>query len=86
VLNPVRAGMVEDPSTGPWSSYRTTAGLALAPAWLTTETLLSSFGGTRDQAQATYRRFVRDYGGAESLWGGLKRQTLLGHCRRSGRR
>ena len=78
VLNPVRAGMVEDPSAWPWSSYRATAGLAMAPAWLTTDTLLSSFGGTRDQAQEAYRRFVRDGIGAESLWGALNRQIYLG--------
>ena len=78
VLNPVRSGMVEDPSAWPWSSYSATAGLALAPAWLTTDTLLSSFGGTRDQAQAAYRRFVREGIGAESLWGGLNRQIYLG--------
>ncbi|MFZ1575109.1 MAG: hypothetical protein WAT36_07725 [Chromatiaceae bacterium] len=50
----------------------------MAPAWLTTGTLLSSFGGTRDQAQAAYRRFVREGIGAESLWGGLNRQIYLG--------
>ncbi len=78
VLNPVRAGMVDDPGAWPWSSYRATAGLAITPAWLTTDTLLSSFGGTRDQEQAAYRCFVREGIGAESLWGGLNRQIYLG--------
>jgi putative transposase len=36
VLNPVRARMVRDAADWPWSSYAATAGLAEAPAWLTT--------------------------------------------------
>lgn len=60
VLNPVRAGLVKDPSRYPWSSYRATAGLAVTPAWLPVDWLLEQFGGTRRTAQARYRQFVAE--------------------------
>ena len=60
VLNPVRAGLVIDPSRYPWSSFRATAGLATTPAWLTVDWLLEHFGGTRRTAQGKYRQFVTE--------------------------
>jgi len=60
VLNPVRAGVVKTPGAYPWSSYRATAGLAAAPAWLTVAWLLEQFGGSRRTAQAQYRTFVAE--------------------------
>lgn len=45
-LNPVCAGLVGDRLAWPWSSYRATAGLPLAPAWLTTETPCPTSGGS----------------------------------------
>lgn len=58
ILNPLRAGIVQRPEDYPWSSYRATAGLEQAPAFLTTEWLLSQFAPTRRLAQARYRAFV----------------------------
>ncbi|HET7045733.1 MAG TPA: hypothetical protein VFI37_12860 [Gaiellaceae bacterium] len=52
-LNPVRAGMVEDPADYEWSSFRPTAGLARAPRLLTTGWLLAQVRGTD-----RYRAFV----------------------------
>lgn len=40
VLNPVRAGRVQAPTDGEWSSYHATAGLATPPPWLYTDWLL----------------------------------------------
>jgi putative transposase len=47
VLNPVAAGLVADPANWRWSSYRATAGLERAPAWLTTEAILRAFGSKK---------------------------------------
>ena len=60
VLNPVRAGVGRDPRAYPWSSYRATAGLTAAPAWLTVDWLWEQFGRTRRGAQAQYRAFVAE--------------------------
>lgn len=78
VLNPVRAGMVAAPDDWPWSSYRATAGLAPAPSWLTTATILATFAPTKGVARDAYQRFVRDGIGTDSVWGALKHQIYLG--------
>jgi REP element-mobilizing transposase RayT len=44
VMNPVRAGLVNQPEDWPWSSYRATAGLSAVPAFLSTESTLRLFG------------------------------------------
>ena len=44
VMNPVRAGLVARPEDWPWSSYRATAGLGTAPAFLDTSATLRLFG------------------------------------------
>jgi putative transposase len=44
-LNPVKAGLVADPSSWPWSSYRATVGEAEAPAWLDVGRVAEIFGG-----------------------------------------
>ena len=60
VLNPVRAHIVPDPAAWAWSSYRATAGIKPAPAWLTTDWLLGAVGGrTKVEAWRRYRAFVR---------------------------
>ena len=56
VLNPVRAGLIRQPNTYPWSSYRATAGLASAPACLTVDWLLSQFGRQRSAATFSCKR------------------------------
>jgi len=81
VLNPVRAGLVADPADWLWSSYRATAGLQHRPAWLTTDTILGSFGRKKGEARAAYRQFVSEGIGGESIWAELNRQVFLGHDR-----
>ena len=78
VLNPVRAGMVDDPGKWRWSSYRATAGKDQSPSWLTTDAVLSAFGGRKGEARARYRQFVQEGIGATSIWSGLNRQVFLG--------
>jgi len=51
VLNPVRAGMVDEPGQWPWSSYRAMIGTAPIPDWLSVDGLLRQFGQDRKQAR-----------------------------------
>jgi len=57
-LNPVKANMVEQLLSYPWSSYPAFAGKAKAPGWLEVDWLLSLFGKSRKRACTAYRRFV----------------------------
>jgi putative transposase len=55
--NPVRAGLVSDPSEYIWSSHR--AYLGLAPrSWLLTEPTFSLLGGGTHASMHVYRRFM----------------------------
>ena len=57
-LNPVAAGLCEDPAEWPWSSYRAMIGLEPAPEFLTCDWLLSMFGSDRDRARVAFKAFV----------------------------
>ena len=85
VLNPVRAGMVQDPGQWPWSSY----GAMLAPGWmpgagwLATDKLLAYFAPDqqlldRESAQQRYISYVREGIGLPSVWEDLSGQVYLG--------
>lgn len=78
VLNPVRAGMVARPQEWRWSSFRATAGLRNAPAFLSTDWVLLQFGVRRRDAQGEYRKFVREGLHAPSPWEGLVGGFVLG--------
>lgn len=56
-LNPVKAGMVADPSDYPWSSHRAFLG-AESISWLTTDFGLSLFSNDLVQARIAYRQFM----------------------------
>lgn len=58
VRNPVEKGLCAIPEEWPWSSYRASAGLVDAPAFLAIDRLLSYFGDTSDRARARYRELV----------------------------
>jgi putative transposase len=78
VLNPVRAGMVEEVGAWPWSNYRATAGLRPAPVWLETDWTIAQFGRGAG-AKCAYREFVN--AGAATLaepWKKLTGQLFLG--------
>jgi len=78
VLNPVRAGMVQEASRYIWSSYRATAGNGFRPPWLTTDWILAQFGGSQAAAHRRYADFVAEGEGVESPWLRLRGQVLLG--------
>jgi len=77
VLNPVRAKMVRSAKDWKWSSYRATAGLAEARAFLTTEWILSQFDSDLHRARKAYRKFVQQGRGIE-IWHELRHGSLLG--------
>ena len=88
VLNPVRAGVVQQAKDWPWSSYRAMlapAGLA-SPDWLATDKLLAYFAPMRDmnnrldrqKAQQRYIKHVREGTGLPSVWEVLTGQIYLG--------
>jgi len=78
VLNPVRAEMVRAAKDWPWSSYRATAGLVVAPSWLHTNWLLSGFAKNKRRAIERYREFVSEGKRQPSPWQYLKNQIYLG--------
>ncbi|KAF0191629.1 MAG: hypothetical protein FD165_1698 [Gammaproteobacteria bacterium] len=78
VLNPVRARMVSSAKDWPWSSYRATAGLKTAPAWLDINPVLDLFARRRAAACGAYRQFVREGHGSISPWTQVCGQIFLG--------
>ncbi len=58
VLNPVRAGIVENVEQWLWSSYRMTTGLESCSDWFDRDWLLSGFAKRRDLAVRQYMEFV----------------------------
>ncbi|MDP1767869.1 MAG: transposase [Nitrospirota bacterium] len=78
VLNPVRAKMVTHPRQWAWSSYRATVGETTAPAWLTTDWVLSQFGQRMGPAREHYRTFVSEGRGGPRPWEQLTGQIYLG--------
>jgi hypothetical protein len=58
-LNPVRAGIVEEPEDYPWSGHRAYFGREEIP-WLTTDWVLSQFSKRVSSARRAYGRFIED--------------------------
>ena len=56
-LNPVKARLVDDPTSYPWSSHRAFLGKEAIP-WLTTTFALSLFSNNLAHARAAYQRFM----------------------------
>ena len=63
-LNPVRAGMTQNPEDHPWTSHHAYLGEQNIP-WLTTDVVLGHFSATAGKARAAYARFVLDGVGEE---------------------
>ena len=78
VLNPVRAGIVDDPQQWPWSSYAAMTGEKQAPPWLQTDWILGQFNRNRGQAVMGYVDFIRAGAGMPSVWERLRGQVYLG--------
>lgn len=77
VLNPVRARAVRTARDWPWSSYRATAGIELAPSFVTPDWILAQFDNSAEKAQTAYRRFV-SAGRGVTVWENLRGQIYLG--------
>jgi len=77
VLNPVRAGMVEDAGDWIWSSYLATTGECARPRFLDDSFLLSQFGNTKSEGRLSYIGFVRDGLGSKP-WDMLNGPDILG--------
>ena len=60
VLNPVRAGLCDDPGAWRWSSYNASAGVEAAPPLLALGELLALFGVDPGPAVASFQTFVRE--------------------------
>ncbi len=78
VLNPVRAGLADDPAQWLWSSYSLTAGETGCPAWLACGAVLGLFGSETGDARRRYRRFVAEGIGLSGPWEHLAGQIFLG--------
>lgn len=59
-LNPVRAGMVENPGEYPWSSFQSYIGQGKRPDWLKTDFILRYFGKNKLDAVKKYSVFVEE--------------------------
>jgi len=59
-LNPVRAGMVNEPQEHEWTSYKCYAGMAAESKWLKTDFILSYFGENRIESGRKYQQYVTD--------------------------
>jgi len=64
-LNPIRVGVISEPSKYPWSSCRHYTGVQAPPAWLKTSFILGFFGAHETAAQEKYLRFVDELAGSE---------------------
>ncbi len=58
-LNPVRAGIVQNPENYPWSSYQVYCGKKNAPKWLTIKFILDYFDERTKVGQMKYREYVQ---------------------------
>ena len=77
-LNPVRAGLVDDPKAYPWSSHRPYLGMDAVP-WLTTDWVLGCFAAEADPARQAYAAFVSaGTGTTEDLERGSADVRILG--------
>ena len=78
VLNPLRAGMINEIGEWLWSSYPAMIGAAPSPVWLQTDWLLGQFDPQRERAREKYMDFVCAGVGLPSLWADLRNQIFLG--------
>ena len=72
--------MVRDIEDWQWSSYPAMISKTAANDWLTSDWILSQFGGSKQRAKKRYRQFVLDGIGQNiEIWSELKNQIYLGN-------
>lgn len=76
-LNPVRAGLVEDPLEYRWSSHRSYVGLTRQD-WVSVDDGLALFGPDPERARAAFRRFVNTAPDEQELASIRQGQPLTG--------
>ena len=82
-LNPVRAGIVDNPGEYRWSSYRYKVGVEEIE-WLDLDTFYKGLGSTKKQCQERYRRWVSGaipQGEWEMIQQAVQRGQLTGSSR-----
>ena len=79
-MNPVRAGLIENPEEYRWSSCQYYIFNPGAPKWLKRELILSYFGGDQKTAMKRYKDFVHSVMDQEcnDLLVGLSKSIILG--------
>ena len=75
-LNPVRAGLVEDPAAYRWSSYRHQVGLLVDPL-ITEHAIFWALGNTPFERQLAYRRLF-EHGARDEEVGAIRGATQRG--------
>lgn len=60
-LNPVRAGLVKDPSLYEWSSYAHYIGMLKKPDWLSTNFILGYFTEGTATSHENYQKFIESF-------------------------
>lgn len=66
-MNPVRGGLVKEPSDYTWSSYRAYLGFVRPPIWLETRETLQRFGANRSEQIRRYQQFVEGEAAGDPL-------------------
>ena len=82
--NPVRNGQSKNATAGKWTSHAHYLSSADAPSWLTTSTVLKSFGKTDKTALKAFSRYVdeaRSEGERDDLMKGVEGGRILGDKR-----
>ena len=78
VLNPVRAGLINNPENYTWSSYCASIGQCVCPEWLFADNLLAAFHNQREEAIRLYQEYVSQ-GIGQPFSGKVMQQTYLGN-------
>jgi putative transposase len=78
-LNPVRAGLAQDPAQYSWSSFRDYTRSASRFAWLHPEEILSLYGPNDSEQRRNYRRECLQASQAEpNFWEEIRNAAILG--------
>ena len=77
VLNPVRAGLTNNPEDYTWSSYCASIGQSFCPEWLAVDNSLAAFHNQRKEAIRLYQKYVSQ-GIDQPFSGKIMQQTYLG--------